>query len=339
MIRTYSNATGRFVPTGEGLAALDDAVWLDVIRLEKEEESALESALGIDVPTLDEMSEIELSSRLYSEDDAYFLTANMLSRTDGDRVFLSPITFILHGKQILTLRYEEPRAIDAFIARCLKSGTHSPDQILIGILDGMIERIGDLLERAGNELDALSEEVFFSQAPAKTRAAAIATKDVKAGRKAKAPQCDYQAVLVQVGNKGDLLSKIRDSLVSLQRLLAFASGLATERKPGKLIESRIRALTVDVQALSDHTGFLTQKINFLLDATLGMINIQQTAIIKIFSVAAVVFLPPTLIASIYGMNYKHMPELNWAFGYPMALGLMVMSAVLPYFFFKWRGWL
>lgn len=339
MIRTYSNMAGRFVPTGEGLGGLETAVWVDVIRLEQGEEAALESALGIDVPTLDEMSEIELSSRLYSEDEAHFLTASMLSRTDDDRVKVSPITFILHGKRILTLRYEEPRAIDAFIARCQKSGTHSPDQILIGILEGMIARIGDLLERTGQQLDAVSEDVFFSQASASAREAAAVAKGAKPGRKARAAQCDFQEVLVQVGNKGDLLSKIRDSLVSLQRLLAFASGLAVERKTGKLIENRIRTLTVDVHALSDHAGFLTQKINFLLDATLGMINIQQTAIIKIFSVAAVVFLPPTLIASIYGMNYTHMPELSWSFGYPMALGLMVMSAVLPYFFFKWRGWL
>jgi magnesium transporter len=121
-------------------------------------------------------------------------------------------------------------------------------------------------------------------------------------------------VLVEVGHKGDLISKIQDSLISLQRLLAFDLSLASERKPGKAIDHRIKTLAVDVQALRDHAGFLTQKISFLLDATLGMINIQQTAIIKIFSVAAVVFLPPTLIASVYGKNCKHMPELDWAPG-------------------------
>ena len=108
---------------------------------------------------------------------------------------------------------------------------------------------------------------------------------------------------------------------------------------GKDARARVKTLSRDVISLSDHASFQTQKITFLLDATLGMINIQQADIIKIFSVAAVVFLPPTLIASIYGMNFRHMPELDWWFGYPLALGLMVLAAVLPYLYFKRKGWL
>lgn len=293
MLRTCSNSSGRFVLDGEQLGALDTAVWVDVLRPTPDEETALERVFGIGVLILAEKSEIELSSRLYSEDGAHFLTANMLSRTDDDLVKVSPITFILTGEKVITVRYEESRAIDAFVARCLKSGTFLADQILIGILEGIIERIGDLLERAGHDLDLLSEKVFFTQAPASVRkpAAAKAAPGTPSAR-----QCDFQAVLVEVGHKGDLISKIQNGLISLQRLLA------SERKPGKAIDHRIRTLAVDVQALRDHAGFLTQKISFLLDATLGMISIQQTAIIKIFSVAAVVFLPPTLIASIYGMN-------------------------------------
>ena len=326
MIRTCSNSSGRFVLDGEHLGALDTAVWVDVLRPAPDEETALERAFGIGVPALSEMSEIELSRRLYSEDGAHFLTANMLSRTDDDMVKVSPITFILTGEKVITVRYEEPRAIDAFVARCLKSGTFSADQILIGILEGIIERIGDLLERAGHDLDLLSEKVFFTQAPASVRhAAARAAPGTPNAR-----QCDVQTVLVEVGHKGDLISKIQGSLISLKRLLACA------RKPGKAIDHRIRTLAVDVQALRDHAGFLTQKISFLLDATLGMINIQQTAIIKIFSFAAVVFLPPTLIASIYSMNHKHMPELDWAPG--SGAHDDVGCPALPVFL-KWRGWL
>lgn len=135
-----------------------------------------------------------------------------------------------------------------------------------------------------------------------------------------------------MGHKGDLIPKIRNSLISLQRLLAFNLSQASERKPGKAIDHRIRTPAVDVQALRDHASFLTQKISFLLDATLGMISIRQTAIIKIPSFAAVVCLPPTLIACMYGINYEHMPELDRAYGYPLALALMVMSAVLPCLF-------
>lgn len=335
MIRTFTNTDGRFVHSGDTLEHLDEAVWVDILRPDKDEESAVERALGIDVPTIEEMSEIEVSSRLYTEDGATFMTTMMLSHTDGDNVLLSPITFILKGEQLVTVRYAEPRSIDAFIARCQKNSTYTADGVVTGLLEGLIERIGDVLERTGHELDDLSDNIFSLQAPQ-------VAPSVSAGKPPKPEKRrprNYQSVLEQIGRKGDLLSKVRESLVSFQRLLAFGAEIAASRKPGKEYEGRIRTLSRDVQSLSDHTTFLTQKINFLLDATLGMINIEQTGIIKIFSVAAVVFLPPTLIASIYGMNFEVMPELSWPLGYPMALGLMVLSAVVPYQFFKWRGWL
>lgn len=334
MIRTFSNTDGRLALTGDTLEYLDGAVWVDILRPGKDEETAVERALGIDVPTIEEMSEIEVSSRLYTEEGATFMTAMMLSHTDGDNVLLSPITFILKGELLVTVRYAEPRSIDAFIARCQKGAAHTADGVVTGLLEGLIERIGDVLERTGHELDDLSDNIFVITQPQSANAAAgVAAKPEK--RKPR----NFQSVLEQIGRKGDLLSKVRESLVSFQRLLAFGAEIAASRKPGKEYEGRIRTLSRDVQSLSDHTTFLTQKINFLLDATLGMINIEQTGIIKIFSVAAVVFLPPTLIASIYGMNFTHMPELSWPYGYPMAIGLMILSAIVPYQFFKWRGWL
>lgn len=334
MIRTFSNTDGRFALTGDTLEYLDGAVWVDILRPGKDEETAVERALGIDVPTIEEMSEIEVSSRLYTEDGGTFMTAMMLSHTDGDNVLLSPITFILKGEQLVTVRYAEPRSIDTFIARCQKGAVYTADGIVTGLLEGLIERIGDVLERTGHELDDLSDNIFAIPQPQPENVAArVAAKPGK--RKPR----NFQSVLEQIGRKGDLLSKVRESLVSFQRLLAFGAEIAASRKPGKEYEGRIRTLSRDVQSLSDHTTFLTQKINFLLDATLGMINIEQTGIIKIFSVAAVVFLPPTLIASIYGMNFAHMPELSWPYGYPMAIGLMILSAIVPYQFFKWRGWL
>lgn len=333
MIRTFANTDSRFVLSSETLEHLDDAVWVDILRPSKDEERAVERALGLDVPTLEEMSEIEVSSRLYTEDGATFMTVMMLSHTDGDNVVLSPITFILRGEQLVTVRYAEPRSIDAFIARCQKSASYNADGVMAGILDGLIERIGDVLERTGHELDALSDSIFSINSPK------AGDEAVAPAKQARRKPRNYQSVLEQVGRKGDLLSKVRESLISFQRLLAYSAEIAATRKPGKEYEGRVRTLSRDVQSLSDHTGFLTQKINFLLDATLGMINIEQTGIIKIFSVAAVVFLPPTLIASIYGMNFSVMPELGWPLGYPMAIGLMILSAIVPYQFFKWRGWL
>ena len=149
----------------------------------------------------------------------------------------------------------------------------------------------------------------------------------------------HQVVDLGVGRQGDLNSKARESLVSLGRLTAFLASSADGHGAAAEVRGRLKTLGRDAGALADHASFLSNKITFLLDATLGMINIEQNAIIKIFSVAAVVFLPPTLVASIYGMNFRHMPELTWMPGYPMALGLMVLSAVLPFVYFKRRGWL
>jgi magnesium transporter len=335
MIRTYANQSGRFTLAGEDLAALDHAVWVDLLRPTKDEETAVERSFRIDVPTLEEMSEIEISSRLYAEENAHFMTAMMLSHTDGDNVLMSPVSFVLTGEHLITVRYEEPRAIDTFVNRCQKAGTFTAESLMAGLLEGLIERAGDVLERTGHELDDVSREIFAIPAPVPKQAPVAALLAPKPKPKPR----DFQSVLEQIGRKGDLLSKLYESLVSMQRLLTFATAAAQARKLDKDAAGRFKSLGRDVQALIDHAGFLTQKINFLLDATLGMINIQQTGIIKIFSVAAVVFLPPTLIASIYGMNFDFMPELAWPYGYPFALALMVLSAIVPYQFFKWRGWL
>jgi magnesium transporter len=311
-----------------------DAVWIDLFHPTKDEEAQIEAAFGIDVPTREEVQEIELSSRLYTEEDAIFMTANILSHTEGDDAVISPLTLILVKDRLITVRYEDPRSISNFAVRCGRAGAQSANIVAIGLLEAIVERLADLLERLGHDLDTLSAGVFQ---PPKNEAPTD-KKGRPKPRKTRATR-DFQAVLVRIGNKGDLLSKVRESLISIQRVATFlaASGVAGAHE--KEFRARLKSLSRDVEALTDHAGFINQKNNFLLDATLGMINIEQNAIIKIFSVAAVVFLPPTLIASIYGMNFDFMPELSWPFGYPFAIGLMIISAILPFYFFKGRGWL
>jgi len=337
MISMYGVHEAKLQPLGADMTRIGEAVWIDVLRPTPEEEAELERILRIEVPTREEMQEIELSSRLYMEGDAAFMTANILSHTDADDPVVSPITFILTGSRLISIRYEEPRTITLLVARAqrLAVGCTGADAILASLLEAVIERLADILERAAHDIDSLSRNIFgrsAAAAPAETRGSA--------GRKSSRPRGpDFQKVLSAIGLKGDLTSHVRDSLVTFQRLFTYLSHVMAQRKPSDEVRDRISTLSRDAQALSDHASFLSQKITFLLDATLGMINIEQNAIIKIFSVAAVVFLPPTLIASIYGMNFDHMPELHWMVGYPFALGLMVLSAVLPYLFFKRRGWL
>ena len=299
------------------------AVWIDMLEPTREEEAAAEAALGIEVPTREEMQEIEISSRLYSENGALFMTATILSQTTTDTPEAKPVTFILAGERLLTIRYSEPKSFQAFVARATRPrcGYTTGEGAMVGLLETIVDRIADTLERLANDVDAMSLEIFANRSgrPTKSR--------------------DFHEVLRRIGRKGDLNSKVRESLVSIVRLATFAEQRLDVRKATKETKAQVETLIRDVHSLTDHASFLSNKINFLLDATLGMINIEQNAIIKIFSVAAVVFLPPTLVASIYGMNFDVMPELKWVAGYPFALGLMVLSALLPYLYFKRRGWL
>ena len=301
-----------------------EALWIDLIGPEPTEEELIERTLGIDVPTREEMKEIESSNRLYEDNGVLYMTITIVTKLDSDLPVNSQITFILAGSRLITNRYADPLPFQRFIAYAEKhpSVCTSGSALLSGLIEAIVNRMADVLERVGTDLDQLSEEVF-----AETRV-----------RSAKRRSRDSRVILTRVGQNGDLTSKARESLVSLARLLAFVQQAPdTIMRPD--VRPRFRTVNRDVQALADHATFLSGKAVFLLEATLGMLNIEQNNIIKIFSVAAVVFLPPTLIASVYGMNFDVMPELKWLLGYPFAVGLMVGSAILPYLYFKRRGWL
>ncbi|WP_342640379.1 magnesium transporter CorA family protein [Rhodoligotrophos ferricapiens] len=301
----------------------DTVIWIDLQNPTADEETCVETALGVDIPTHEEMSEIEVSSRLYQEDNAYFLTAAVLSRADTGSPSLEPITFVLIGHRLVTVRYSDPMPFRAFAAQVQRPGygVVTGEGVLAGLLDAITDRIADLLEATQRTLDGVAQEIFSKEDPARG-----------------SHGIDYQDVLRRVGTSQVLVSRVRESLLTLSRLSAFLSRPGGQ-KADKALARSFKTVARDVMALSDHALFLTSNINFMLDATLGMINIEQTGIIKIFSVAAVVFLPPTLIASIYGMNFSFMPELHWSFGYPFAIGLMVLSAILPYVYFKHKRWL
>src|SRR5713101_2989612 len=245
----------------------DGAVWLDLHSPTPAENKLVERTLGIALPTREEMQEIEVTSRLYVENGARFMTATLMCHSDTDVPRTTPVTFILSGHRLVTMRYDEPKPfaiVGAKLTRLCPPNI-TGETVLMDLLDAVIDRAADILEKIGSEVDAMKW-----------------AKDQRAA---------------------------------------------------------IKGMQRDVQSLSDHATYLSQKISFLLDAMLGVVSLEQNNIIKIFSVAAVVFMPPTLIASIYGMNFKHMPELEFDFGYPLAIVLMLLAAVLPYFFFRWMKWL
>lgn len=264
-----------------------------------------------------------MSSRLYQEEGAYFMTATILVGTDTPEPSTTAATFILIGQRLITVRYAEPHAFSIFLARSRRPDAKftNGSAVLVGLIDTIVDRLADFIERVQAEVGVLSHSIFEMRGSTASR------------------QRRLDALLKSIGREGELTSLARESAYSLGRLLTFLAHAANERNDDKLVRERIRTAARDVNSLTNHATFLSSKIVFLLDATLGMVGIQQSNIIRIVSIVAVVFLPPTLIASVYGMNFKHMPELHWLIGYPFALLLMVLSALLPYLYFRRQGWM
>ncbi|KTD27073.1 MULTISPECIES: magnesium/cobalt transporter CorA [Legionella] len=305
------------------LSLLKEAIWIDLVRPTRAEELLLEKQLNINIPTREEMAEIELSSRLYKQKEALFMTASMIAQSSSPDPQHDAVTFIFTKKQLITIRYIEPQAFKLFVSQL-----HTIDFVhnraaivLIELLEATIDRLADILEVIGHRLEEYSKHIFRPH---------LATEDSE--------KPNYQDLIQNIGVNADLNTKARECLVTFSRLVPFF-GQSAGTELDNEEQARLGTLSKDIGALSDHASFFSSKVNFLLDATLGMINIEQNAIIKIFSVAAVIFLPPTLIASIYGMNFHFIPELNFKWGYFLAIGLMFLSALIPYKYFKRKKWL
>jgi len=325
MLTVYDAADGILVPRDGSHDINGATTWIDLLNPTKEEDVLVERALGVAVPTREEMAEIEASSRLYQESGAHYMTAVVLTQaaTPGDPPAATPITFILAGDRLVTVRYAEPRGISIFLSRMKKGDAPCAGgaAVLVGLLEAIIDREADRVERLQADVDQLSQSIFGGRGGDRTRARR------------------FDVSIRAIGREGELTSKSRESLLTLGRLLTYLAHAMGERGDDKALRARVKTAQRDVHSLADHIGYLSTKITFLLDATLGMISNEQNSIIKIFSVLAVALMPPTLVGTVYGMNFKHMPELDWVFGYPMALGLMVVSAVLPWLYFKRKGWL
>ncbi|MDF2995089.1 MAG: Mg2 transporter protein CorA family protein [Xanthobacteraceae bacterium] len=308
--------------TGDGPVPAD-AIWLDLFAPLPDEDLLVERALNISVPTREEMVEIEPSSRLYVEDGALFMTGSVLCAAESERPTITAVSFILARGKLVTVRYDEPKPFRLLIA---KLGRACPQQLtgtalLLELLDAIIDRAADIIEHLGTEIDGTSQRIF----------------ERNGGRTDQNTR--YRALLRIIAKKGDLASKVRESLVSIARLVTFLSGENGEVGLNKDQKAELKSMQRDVSSLTDHVSYLGSKITFLLDATLGLVSIEQNNIIKIFAVLSVVLMPPTLIASIYGMNFEHMPELAERWGYPLALLAMLIAAIVPYWFFKWKRWL
>src|ERR1700761_8514582 len=310
--------------TADMAALPDSAVWIDLFNPTTEEDRAVERLAGIAVPTREDMQEIEISSRLYIESGARYMTATLMCSSETENPRTTAVTFILSGHRLVTVRYDAPKPfmlVENKLARACPQGI-TGEMVLMELLDAVIDRNADILERAGADMDSISHDIFEPNGAARTGHARR-----------------YSDILIAIGRKGDLTSKVRESLVSVGRVVTFVAAAIDGVKWSKDMREQLKTMQRDVVSLTDHASYLSSKITFVLDAMLGVVNLEQNNIIKLFSVMAVVLMPPTLIASIYGMNFKAMPELEWAHGYPMALVMMLAAAIVPYWIFKLKKWL
>jgi len=326
MIRAYDVEDGllREQDCSDRHAGLAEATWIDMLEPSDDQEHAVESTLGVEVPTPAEMRSLEASAQLYRANNAVVMNARAISTSDASGLRLVNVTFILTQGKLITLRYGDPAPFREFVARAEREIAHlsSGAAVMVGLLETIVDRTARLLETVGDDLETLSTDIFARDSSAS----------------AVARNTDLRPIMQRIGANGDLATRTRESLLSFARLIPFLQA-ETSLALGPDLEARLTTAARDIASLLDHDSYLAANVTFLLDATLGLINIQQNGIIKIFSVAAVVFMPPTLIASIYGMNFAIIPELHWTLGYPYALVLMVCSAVLPFYYFKRRRWL
>ena len=301
----------------------EEVVWLDLLEPTAEEERLVEVRLGIDIPTREEMSEIETSSRFYEEDGALYVTLTVVTKLDTDLPENAQVTFILKDTRLVTNRYVDPLPFRRFAAQLEKhpQANGGAPGVFAGLLELIVNRLADVIERVGTDIDGITAEVF----------------NQRRGRSQRASQRDFRKVLERTGQAGELIAKARESLVSLARTLAFVQQSSLNMPQD--VRQRMRTLSKDVVAMSDHASFLGSNLNFVLDAALGMINIDQNNILKIFSVVTVFLLPPSVIGAIFGMNFELIPTAHQPWGFTGALVLMALSSVIPWLYFRHRGWL
>ncbi len=304
-------------PQGE---PLDTAIWIDLLQPAERHRQAVE-ALGVSLPTREEMEEIEVSNRLYTEDGRHYMTTVMPGFTAAGLPTVGPVTFILMPERLVTLRHHTPRPFETYPARAYKSapGCGVPARIFLGLVEEMIGRLADMIEEIGRELDDLTPVVFDPESSG--------------------TQTALRDGLVRIGQQGERLNRIRLGLLSIER----AQGLFRQVQPKDGEGAELRGIAsqqiLDLEALGQHTDYLSGRIGLVTDTLLGMINLAQNGSVKVLTVVSTLFLPPTLIGTVYGMNFEYMPELDDRWGYPVALGVMVASAAGSYWFAKRKKWL
>lgn len=322
MLRTYRTHIDDLTKIGGELP--EGAIWIDLLDPSDEEKRSVERLLDIKIPSEAALSEIEASSRLISDHGKIYLSTPAVSIDAEGEPHLTPVGFIVDARVLVTVRFSVLPIFDGIVKRLdTDENLVTGMCVFAALLETMVDRGADVLEHLGTTTDALSKEVF-------TGGLVRSKKPVRSSRR-------LREALQRIGVLADKLARARDVLLGVQRIAAFTSDTGSEWMTPSA-KKRLDSVSKDVLSLSDYETRLSDKIQLLLDAVLGFINIQQNDLFKILTIVSVVGVPPTILVGIWGMNFKNMPELNWTFGYPLAWLAVIASGLLPLLWFVRQGW-
>ena len=316
MLYAYATTGTALVPLAPQ-ADLSAAIWVDLYRPLGSQATAV-AALDYEIPTLADMEEIELSNRLYMDRGTAYMTAVLPGQLPEGGSAAMPVTFILNARRLVTARHHAPRPFETFPRRADRgsTGCDTPERVFLGLIEEIVGRLADLSEGVGKVLDRIAGRVLSRDATSETEF--------------------LQDALVTIGQQAELLGHVRMGLLSLDRILVYHAAVTPRDQAPRGLAKGIQR---DIQALEVHADFLGSRVSLAVDTTLGMINLEQNNTVRGLSVVAALFLPPTLIASIYGMNFESMPELDEPWGYPMAIALMAATAGATWLVLRWKRWL
>ncbi len=305
-------------------AMLKDATWVDLLDPSDAERAAFEETFGLRVPTKEELAEIETTSRLRIERDALYMTAPLVFAPDEGPWLVTPTGFVLAKNILLTVRSAKLRAFDATAAECAASEPLQPVAVFVRLLEALVERIADLLEGSARDLDDASHLIFRPESPEQTKLSLETAK--------------LRRLMIQTGRVSERMARVQYALVCLDRIAKFSVERGHEWI-ARDMANRLTIVSSDIASLIQFIEGLVNRIQLLQDAAAGIINIDQNEVMKVLTIASVVGIPPVLVVGVYGMNFKNMPEYDWTFGYPYALAMVVITALLPLIWFEWKNWI
>jgi len=322
MLNAFPARDDKGEPAG---SAIDGVLWLDLLDPTEAEAARVEESVGAKLPSLGALSAIETSSRLRNHGGVLYMSTPSAARRPEGSLATPPLGFVLSAERLITVRFMPLPVFDA-VAGQFAAGQDAPTtslEVFTLICEGIVGRVADILEHLAEELNALSVDAFHADDPR--------------GRHAARANRLLRVQLRQVGRLGDRLSQVRDGLQGLGRIVAFADQYACDWSGGSL-KPRLASLRQDIHSLADYEEELANKVQFVLDALVGLIGIAQNDVFKVLTIVSIVGIPPTLMAGVYGMNFKNMPEYDWALGYQYGWAVIILSAVIPLVWFKVKGW-